>query len=603
MKTNLKTTTLWLAIALLAPTMNAQKCFDMTQLGQDVISCFDEDIVMAQPAPDLNLYAWYISNTTPDHPRQHVKTDSREYDALVTDLKVLPPNGQPTIMLSAQEYAAGQYAQGAGIIFQHVVTADAPIILFNFAGIMEKTPHLSCPQILNFDDYIQPSIDFYMTIGEKGHEQTLKETPIHFTPNNSRTWTPVIDSRGYAAVWRDWTTMAFDLTKYIGEQVNIVATVRDCAFEDYLLDLTTGALDFIPCRARHTARLYCNVDCASDKPVVNQDCEAGSTTIRMPEGFYSYKWYYSSEPDNILGTTPEITIPTHHRSDTMCCAVAHYVIPDTAIVKKFFLDNCGNYEVCADAQTLSFSLNNLQANIDHCDIAFSQEALAQGFQNATDIAVAADKTVTINMPVANATHYVRPNVYSADVTAYLADGSTITSTKNFSVLYPSFVLGQDWNDVLYVKNQNYNGGYGISSVIWYKNGDKLAGSGEHGAFLYNKTKFEEGDYYWAELTRTDDGKAIRTCSCQPSKQKYADNIQFDIQVTSNAPGRITITSEQESGEYTLYTIYGQSLLSGHFGPQYNASELEITTTSVAGTYIMNCRGENGTNKSIKIIIE
>lgn len=602
MKKTMKMSVLGLLSVLALPTIQAQGCFDITPLESDEMTCFDENIVKIIPAEGYKLYEWQITKASSDHPRHALKTDSREYDALVTDLKVLPPNGAPTIMLATEPYAYGQYGQGAGVVFKHTVTAENPIILFNFAGIMEKTLHVPNYQIPNFNDYIQPSIDFYMTIGEKGHEQTLKETPIHFTPNESRTWIPVIDSRGYAAVWRDWTTMAFDLTKYIGQQVNIFATVRDCAFEDVVGDVPGGNFDFLPCAAHHTARLYCNVDCASDMPIVEQDCEGGMTTLKMAEGFYTYEWYYSNEPENILGTTSEIRIPTHHKSDTMCCAVTHYVLPDTAIVKKFFLDNCGQYEICADAQSVDLSLFNWSATIDHCDVVFSQEGLAQGFQNLTNEPVPSDKKITISLPTSDTIQYVRPDTYTAEVTAYFADGTSATSTKYISVLYPSSVLGQDWNDVLYVKNKAYNGGYDITSVSWFKNGKPQTGSGTHGAYLYSPTAFDGQTEYWAELTRSDDNKTIRTCSCQPGQQKNPEHIQFDIQVASNAPGHVTITSTYESGEYRLYNLCGQPIQSGYFGPQYNATEQDIVIRSVAGTYIMVCQGERS-NKSIKLIIE
>jgi len=87
------------------------------------------------------------------------------------------------------------------------------------------------------------------------------------------------------------------------------------------------------------------------------------------------------------------------------------------------------------------------------------------------------------------------------------------------VNYPVSVLTQRWNDVLAVKNKEYNGGYTFSVFQWYKNGEPIEGA--TGSYLYLPQGLDFTASYSAELTRLSDHVKLFTCAITPEKMPEA----------------------------------------------------------------------------------
>lgn len=74
------------------------------------------------------------------------------------------------------------------------------------------------------------------------------------------------------------------------------------------------------------------------------------------------------------------------------------------------------------------------------------------------------------------------------------------------------VVYQRWDDVLSVKNSNYNGGYEFSAFQWYRNGEPIPGAEK--SYLVMPGGLSPADEYIVLLTLTD-GTTIKSCPIAP----------------------------------------------------------------------------------------
>jgi hypothetical protein len=167
--------------------------------------------------------------------------------------------------------------------------------------------------------------------------------------------------------------------------------------------------------------------------------------------------------------------------------------------------------------------------------------------------------------------------------------------------------------VLAVHKPEYNGGYTFSSIRWFKNGEVIAGSGADNSYIYlYPGKFEAGDTYWAELTRTDDGKTFCTCPVTPvpaaapsgnGEQEPSQDVRERIQVSARTDGNgsiLHVTSEL-SGIYSIYDITGALVGQGMFGAAYGAEEIDLRPMA-KGTCLIVFRADDGTVETRKVLV-
>jgi hypothetical protein len=80
--------------------------------------------------------------------------------------------------------------------------------------------------------------------------------------------------------------------------------------------------------------------------------------------------------------------------------------------------------------------------------------------------------------------------------------------------YASTVIAQRWNDVLAVKNADFNGGYRFDSVQWYVSGAPIEGATDFNYYVGEGKQLRFGEEYQALLTR-EDGVKLFTCAFIP----------------------------------------------------------------------------------------
>ena len=176
---------------------------------------------------------------------------------------------------------------------------------------------------------------------------------------------------------------------------------------------------------------------------------------------------------------------------------------------------------------------------------------------------------------------LKPNVYNG--TIFLVDLKPEFSVKvdyTLTVNYASAVIAQRWNDVLAIRNADYNGGYQFDSVQWYVSGQPIEGATD---FVYytggNDVQLRFGEEYTALLTRND-GVKLFTCPFVP--QAVAADV---TDMPSLVPPSTTLQINGK-GKALWYDMLGRL----HHTDPYDHSD--IVTPAVAGYYLLVLQAED-----------
>ncbi|MDR2970379.1 MAG: T9SS type A sorting domain-containing protein [Bacteroidales bacterium] len=242
-------------------------------------------------------------------------------------------------------------------------------------------------------------------------------------------------------------------------------------------------------------------------------------------------------------------------------------------------------EICGDDGYFPVNYNVETGKIDSIFVYFDEKAKKVRCENFVKHNPNHD-SILIPLP-----KDIRPDNYS--VTLYF-DGrcGDTTFTVNFTVLYPSSVMEQRWNDVIILKNPAYNGGYNFSYNEWFVDGLPVNPQFDKGNYIYaENTTLQFGSEYRVLLTRTGEYQSFCSCPLLPIKH---NNIGFPL--IQFASGKIKIYSNEPIVELNLMNILGQTIRNGH----YNNTEIEINVNS--GMYILRLTTDKGQVYTNKIIV-
>ncbi len=173
-----------------------------------------------------------------------------------------------------------------------------------------------------------------------------------------------------------------------------------------------------------------------------------------------------------------------------------------------------------------------------------------------------------------------PNVYEGSL--LLVDSMpefSITIPFTVTMQYASAVIAQRWNDVLAIKNTEYNGGYQFDSVQWYVSGQPIAEAIEFNYYAGEGNQLRFGEEYQALLTRND-GVKLFTCAYIPSP--------VSAEVT-DMPSLVKPSSTLQvkgRGTASWYDMMGRRYSS----EQYNDSE--IRTPDAEGLFLLVLQSNN-----------
>ncbi|MBO5553249.1 MAG: T9SS type A sorting domain-containing protein, partial [Paludibacteraceae bacterium] len=200
---------------------------------------------------------------------------------------------------------------------------------------------------------------------------------------------------------------------------------------------------------------------------------------------------------------------------------------------------------CGDGDffTLHVQLSRL---VDSVRVTFTEEAKAAGLRDSTVYIHA--KQADILIPHAG----VRAGSYTCTVALVHGEGTLYAASIAFTLLYPSSVLEQAWNDVVAVLTHDYNGGYDFAAFQWYENGVAL--SGENHSYLYRPLII--GGEYSALLTESN-GTQMMTC---PLIVTYQTDISLYPTIVSARQAIQCHVSEE--AEIWVYDALGRLIIHG-----------------------------------------
>ncbi|MBP5476996.1 MAG: hypothetical protein J6Y00_04855, partial [Paludibacteraceae bacterium] len=250
--------------------------------------------------------------------------------------------------------------------------------------------------------------------------------------------------------------------------------------------------------------------------------------------------------------------------------------------------------ICGDANALTMGFVRTQGRPARYDLIFSEAAKLQGFVDQYNQPMADTEQVewAVLMPknADNPQWYVRPDQY--EVTLRVTDRMERHTLYNavFTVLYPSWVILQRWNDIMTVTNRDFNGGYEFTHVQWYADGEPVDGRGDNNFFYYagDGRMLLYGVPYRAELTRMDDGKTLSTCDYYP--YMHADTVIFkeDLALApryAGNPRQVAVTTSL-SGRYVVYDVSGAVVMTGMFGLANGSPDIVFPAHCPKGAYLI-----------------
>ena len=188
---------------------------------------------------------------------------------------------------------------------------------------------------------------------------------------------------------------------------------------------------------------------------------------------------------------------------------------------------------------------------------------------------------------------IEPNLYTINLDFGPQACGQTGDVTNVNIYYSREVLVQRWNDVLAVKNENYNGGgYQFVSFQWYKNGDPILGATS--SILYEPDGLDLTADYSVLLTRLSDNVTMMSCVANLKDLSAATNSAYivvseeqmiDIEATQNAKLNIWSTMGVKVAEYDIF----------------NGSNA-LNLNNLAGVYIFEFVGENNCHEVQQVVL-
>ena len=253
-------------------------------------------------------------------------------------------------------------------------------------------------------------------------------------------------------------------------------------------------------------------------------------------------------------------------------------------VASTIISNAQVDDACADDTTYQIKYQYTGPAPVSYSLYYDKNARMMGFKDVHDAPFTGYVYDTIPYFANNS--YIRPDWYNVRVE--FNNGTCAPSQSayelSFMVKYPSWILEQNWNDVVAVLNADYNGGYDFKQFDWFVN-DKLFSENSK-SYLYAPQYFHNGDMVYAQLTRSNEDYPICTCPIvlRDMSAEYVSEEPILISVNKIQRKLRIFTQEKLTGG--IYDIYGH-LIQPFSVMQAGESYVTIHNAN-SGVYIVKC---------------
>lgn len=205
--------------------------------------------------------------------------------------------------------------------------------------------------------------------------------------------------------------------------------------------------------------------------------------------------------------------------------------------------------------------------------------------------------VNVNRPI-------KPDIYPAMVIFhdsmrlhYPETISDDTVRINLKVLYPDSILTQRWNDVLAIRNADYNGGFDLVRYQWYKNGQPIEGATQ--SYYYAPEGLDMSAEYSALVTRGGDSLQLMTCAIIPThiSTVAVPNVPTLVQQGQRMP-IIGKHAASLNGTALWTNIYGMTI-----DKQPIISGEGVIAPHWAGVYLLTIQDTDGNTHTYSVIVQ
>ena len=192
---------------------------------------------------------------------------------------------------------------------------------------------------------------------------------------------------------------------------------------------------------------------------------------------------------------------------------------------------------------------------------------------------------------------LRPDRYYGKVTFIDTISGDVVIPFTLELRYNSEVLTQRWNDVLSVRNTDYNGGFDLIAFQWYKNGQPISGATD--SYYYNPEGLDMNAEYAALVTRSGDSLQLMTCPVIPTLISTTDvpNVPTLVERGQRMPV-IGHKAASMNGTARWTNIYGMTV-----DEQTIAHGEGITAPHWAGVYLLTIRDEDANRYTFSVIVQ
>lgn len=245
-------------------------------------------------------------------------------------------------------------------------------------------------------------------------------------------------------------------------------------------------------------------------------------------------------------------------------------------------------DICADADGFDIYFEYAGERPTHYSVYFDALAKREGFVDIIDEPLYGEMVAHIQLPqfnsIAYETHpyYVRPDYYTLHIAL---DNGVCGISRSDSVTllikYPSWILEQNWMDVVAPLKSAYNGGFEFAKTEWFVN--DVPQPKATAGYLYS-TELIKGDQVVMKATRKGENYAIPTCQLVITDPVTTNHDVPVIVNPTQAPKTrpiFKVTAPQD-GLYEVYSATGLLILKGTL----LAGETEVTLPPTNGMFFI-----------------
>ena len=219
-----------------------------------------------------------------------------------------------------------------------------------------------------------------------------------------------------------------------------------------------------------------------------------------------------------------------------------YAIPETRLIEAYVED------ACADNSQYQIKYRYEGARPKTYSLYYDANARMAGFKDVNDAIFTGELYDYI--PQYSNDQYLRPDMYNVRIEFNngTCDPSIHAYNLSFMIKYPSWIIEQNWNDVVALLNQDYNGGYVFKDYDWFVNDQQI--TSEKKSYIYLPEYLRNGDRVYASLTRQEDNYSI--CTCPIVIEDLSNELVYEEPVLiSISPLKMKIYAPKQ----TICTIY------------------------------------------------